>query len=69
MTAGAERGGSGAPPRTIVVFGAPGDLARRKPISAPYNLDRKGRLSPGTYCRPPTAHRLLVLSAAAPSDF
>src|SRR3712207_2664300 len=34
-----------------------------------YNVYRKGRLPSGTYCRPLTAYRLLVLSAAAPSSF
>ena len=69
MTAGAERGGSGAPPKTIVVFDASGALTRRKLIPALYHLHRKGRLPTGTYCRTLTAHRLFILSAAAPPGF
>jgi hypothetical protein len=69
LTAGGERVGSGAPPKTIVVFEASGDLMRRKLIPALYNLHRKGRLPTGTYCRTLTAHRLLILSAAAPPGF
>jgi hypothetical protein len=69
LTAGAERGGSGAPPQTIVVFGASGDLTRRKLVLALYNIHRKGRLPPGNYWRPLTAHRSLILSAAAPVEF
>jgi glucose-6-phosphate 1-dehydrogenase len=38
----------GAPPSTIVIFGASGDLAQRKLIPALFNLYRKGRLPAGT---------------------
>ena len=38
----------GAPPTTIVVFGASGDLTRRKLVPALYDLHRKGRLPLGT---------------------
>ena len=69
MSAGAERGGSGAPPKTIIGFDASGDLTRRKLIPALYNLHRKGHLPTGTHCRTLTAHRLLILSAAAPPGF
>jgi glucose-6-phosphate 1-dehydrogenase len=35
-------------PSTIVIFGASGDLTRRKLVPALYNLERKGRLPTGT---------------------
>ena len=37
-----------APPSTIIIFGASGDLTKRKLIPALYNLYRKNQLSPRT---------------------
>ncbi len=62
-----DRLGDGPP--VVLVCGASTDLMRRKLIPALYNLHRRGRRPPGTYCRPLTAHRLIMLSAAAPSGF
>ena len=66
-------------PHTVVIFGASGDLTRRKLIPALYNLHRKGRLPAGTrvvgFSRTPFADeafraRLAESTAARPdTDF
>ena len=47
-------------PNTVVIFGASGDLTRRKLVPALYNLERKGRLPAGTrivgFARRPYSH-------------
>jgi glucose-6-phosphate 1-dehydrogenase len=43
-----DHAGPGAKPTTIVIFGASGDLTRRKLIPALFNLYRKGRLPADT---------------------
>ena len=51
---------TGGGPSTIVIFGASGDLTKRKLIPALYNLRLKGRLPEGTrivgYARRPYDH-------------
>jgi glucose-6-phosphate 1-dehydrogenase len=44
-----DRAESNAEPTTIVIFGASGDLTRRKLIPALFNLHRKGRLPANTH--------------------
>ena len=48
------------PPTSIVIFGASGDLTRRKLLPALYNLFRKGRLPQNT--------RIVGVSRSAYSD-